>query len=95
MKRVNFNKQFKGVYTRYKNSDLYRLEDCYDNHSYAKQGAYNYCIGLVNKYNGFAPKIIGYNCMNFSFGFEYIDEDGLHFVYITKDYDRDMLIENV
>lgn len=93
MKRVKFNKQMRHIYNVYKASILYCLEDCYNNHSYSKQRAYNYCIELLKKYNGYNGKIIGYNCMQFSYGFEYEDTNGLHFVYITKTYDKDMIIE--
>ena len=80
-------------YNRYTNSTLYRLEDCYNNASCNKYQAMEYCKNLMNKYNGHNLKIIGYNCMQFSVGFEFVENGSLCFAFITKDYDRYCVID--
>ena len=88
MQKVKLNKQMQGAIYGHKMSNKHYLSDCYNNYSYAKARAYNYCKDLQTKYNGYDFKIIGYNCMSFSVGF-YCDFDGkTNFVYITKSYDR-------
>lgn len=96
MTNVKFNSTMLSAYSRYKRSDEYSVYDAYKNCSYAKERAWYYCQELCEKYNGYGLKIIGHNCMQFSAGFEYKDaDDNVHFVYITRDYDRDAIILNL
>ena len=53
----------------YKNSTNYRLEDCYNNYSYAKEKAFDYCINKMQEMGGCGGFIIGYNTCFFSFAF--------------------------
>lgn len=81
--------QVKTAYCHYLNSRLYTLRDCYERPSYNKERAFDYCLELVQKYNGRQPRIIGYNTMQFSFGFiGSYDGNKPAFFYITRDYDR-------
>jgi hypothetical protein len=49
---------------------------------------------MYNHYKGYDFRIIGGNCMSFSVGFKYKNKNGKEmFVYITKDYDREMAVE--
>ena len=77
-------------YDEYTRSWIYDLDDCYESYSQYKRNAYNRCLQLMNDLNGYNLKIISYNCMQFTVGFEFADpETGeCMFAYITKDYDR-------
>lgn len=89
---VKANKQFRGAYKSYKWSNMTTLDDLYKNASIYKWRAYNYCIELANKYNGYDFKIIGGNCMSFSVGFKFMENGVEYFGYITKDYNRKIAI---
>ena len=89
MKKVNFNKQMQSIYNQYKNSRYSdNLYDCYNQPSWNKVNAMVYCRKLCDQYNGYNLKIIGFNNMQFSVGFECMQDNELCFVYITKSYDR-------
>lgn len=82
MKKVN-NRQIKDAYQRWTKSTDTTLGQVYKNCSTAKYRAYNYCINLMDKYNGYGLKILGYNCNFFSVGFM-ATVDGVDvFCYIT------------
>lgn len=95
MNLTRANKQFKNVYGSYKRSDYYTLDDLYKNASIYKHGAYNYCRELYSKYNGYDFKIIGGNCNTFSVGFTFFENGVEYFAYITKDYDRKFLVDEL
>ena len=78
----------KSAYKQYCRSCLYSLNDCYTNYSNRKEIAMDYCRRLKTEYHGIAGKIIGYNCMQFSYGFIGEIDGKTAFFYITKDYDR-------
>lgn len=88
-------KTIKNAYADYQNSNKYNLSDCYKNASYYKQNAMNYCRKLKYKYNGFYGKIIGFNCMQFSYGFIGTIDNIPAFFYITKDNDRYIYISEL
>ena len=92
MKKAN-TKTLKSAYARYQQSSNYTLRDCYENYSYAKERAFNYCKELCEKFNGNDLKIISYNTFGFSCGFVGLIENKKVFVYITKDYDRFLELE--
>lgn len=58
----------------YRNSNCTTLRDCYNNYSYAKQKAFDYCINKMEKMGGKYGCIIGYNCCFFTFAFEVNDK---------------------
>ena len=89
---VKANKQFRAVYRAYKWSNMTTLDDLYKSASIYKYRAYNYCIDLYNKLNGYDFKIIGGNCNTFSVGFKFVENDIEYFAYITKDYNRKIAI---
>ena len=94
LKLVNMNnKNYSRVYRAYCNSNMTHLRDLYKNYSFNKEKAYYYCRNMFNDLNGYDFRIIGGNCMTFSVGFKYKNENGNEmFVYITKDYDREMVV---
>ena len=53
----------------YWTSTRYNLDDCYNNYSYAKQNAYNYCINKMQKMNGYDGRILTYNTFVFTYAF--------------------------
>ena len=59
----------KGFIGEYRNSNCCTLDDCYNNYSYAKQRAYDYCINKMQKMGGYDGRIIGYNTCFFSYAF--------------------------
>ena len=71
------------------------LDDVYDSYSDAKRRAYQYCLNLMEEYDGDGIVILAHNCMTFSVGF-YGYINGLkHFFYITRDYDRALPLEKI
>lgn len=94
LKLVNMNnKRFSRAYRAYCNSNMTNLYDLYKQPSTYKFRAYNYCRDMYNNYNGYDFRIIGGNCQAFSVGFKYKNKNGKEmFVYITKDYDREMVV---
>jgi hypothetical protein len=95
MKKVSFNKQMRAIYNRYLTSNYGdNLYKCYDRPSENKFLAMRYCEQLCDEYNGVMLSIIGYNCMQFSVGFEFTNENGENcFAYITKDHNRYCVID--
>ena len=94
MKQVN-TKTVAEAYIRYLNSRTYTLNQCYTKHSYAKDMAFEYCIDLMRRYDGYGLKIIGYNQMTFSAGFIGIYDGDESFFYITVNYDRVMTLSDI
>lgn len=88
-------KTIKDAYRRFNDSATMYLYQCYDMPSMAKTNAFNYCMDLFNKYNGTKFRIIGYNTMQFSFGFIGSIGNDKAFFYITKDYDRYILLDEI
>ena len=67
-------KKAKNFIRAYQNSTNYRLEHCYNNYSYAKEKAFDYCINKMQEMGGSDGYIIGYNTCFFSFAFEVNDK---------------------
>jgi hypothetical protein len=88
-------KNIKNAYNQYKRSHTTELWQCYDRFSYNKERAMEYCKKLVAKYNGYTGKIIGHNCMVFSFGFVGEYDNRPAFFYITRDYDRYIYLDEL
>ena len=53
----------------YWTSNRYHLDDCYNNYSYAKENAFDYCINKQNKMNGYDGRILTYNTFVFTYAF--------------------------
>ena len=66
------------------------LYKCYDNPSFAKINIYDYWYEWFNNVGATYNKhgIIGYNCMQFSYGGYITINDTLYFAHITKAYNR-------
>lgn len=77
------------------------LDEEYKTYSRQKENAFEYCINLVNKYYGYKPRILGSNTSKFSFGFiglienEKTGKQESAFFYITKSYDRYILLKEI
>lgn len=84
------NKKQSAIYHAYIRSDKYRLEDCYARYSTAKSHAWDYCVNLMMKFDGWGLKVVSYNGWVFTAGFEYADpETGvISFMYITPSKDE-------
>lgn len=74
---------------RWKNTQERDLYDVYKNPSLAKRRAWRYCENLCASLGGHGLKVVGFNCMKFSAGFEFInDKTGeLMYMHITPSYD--------
>ena len=97
LKRANYEVIKKGtkkaehLYNSYKWSMNYygrrNLYYCYDRPSQAKIRAYEYCIGMLADFEGCKGyTVIGYNCMQFSFGSFVWLEGKMYLMYITKSH---------
>lgn len=95
MKKINTLEVARVYYFNYLNSNKRRLSDCYAHNSVAKDRAYSYCLELKHKYMGDDLRIIGYNMNKFSVGFIGWYNDRIAFFYITSDYDRVMLLDDI
>lgn len=86
------NKQIKDAYARYKVSNITSIYGAYEKPSEEKVRVYRIWINrIIDKFDDaiFTLRIIGHNCMQFSLGFIFKDEQGIeNFAYITKDNDR-------
>lgn len=87
MQKVNFNKQMQQQYRYYLNklstNQIENIYDAYQKPSYYKVQAFNDCIRICEKYNGFDFTILSANCQTFSVGFKCYVDNKLHFVWIT------------
>lgn len=74
---------------RYNYSTDYRLEDVYGRYSSAKARAWNYCVELMKKYNGYGLKVLSSNTFMFTAGFLFEDKEtgAVQFMFITPSYD--------
>ena len=74
---------------RWKNTQKRDLYDVYKNPSLAKRRAWGYCVNLCYLHGGNDLKVVGFNCMKFSAGFEFVnDKTGeLMYMHITPSYD--------
>lgn len=74
---------------RYNESTAHSLNDVYGKCSNAKRDAWNYCKGLMDKFNGKELKVLSFNTFCFTAGFRFIDEDGINcLMYITPTKDE-------
>lgn len=87
------NRHIKSAYERYQHSDIYSLYNAYGKPSEAKQAAWNYCINLCAKYNGFSLKVVSYNTCIFTAGFLFYQNDKLCYMHITPNYDQFIVVE--
>lgn len=94
MKHTN-SKLIVDAYYRYLKSNDNRLWDVYKKVSMDKVNAYNYCNDKKRELNGINLKIITHNYQSFTVGF--IGElDGRNaFIYITKDNERFIYLDEL
>ena len=73
---------------KYERSTARTLSDVYKSFSDAKWFAYDYCLNLMDEYDGFDLRIISANTFIFTVGFRFIDpETGVvKFMYITPEH---------
>ena len=90
---TKFNKTMQGAYAACDCSKCYDLSQLYNNASVFKWRAFRYLERLAVEHNA-VLKLWGANCMAFSAGFEFVDDEGnLCFAYFTKDYTRVCLVK--
>ena len=94
MKHTN-SKLIVDVYYRYLKSNNNRLWDVYKKVSMAKVNAYNYCNDKKRELNGRDLKIISHNCQSFTVGFIGELDDRQAFIYITKDNERFIYLDEL
>ena len=70
----------------YWTSSRYNLDDCYNNYSYAKQNAFDYCINKMQKMGGYDGRIISYNIFVFTYAFM-TDDNKLIVICPTNEYE--------
>lgn len=87
------------AYNSYCMSSDRTLSDAYGSYSKAKSNAYDYCVGLMEKFNSDDLRIIGHNTYMFSAGFTFdvLDSETYEvkkaFCYITPSHDKFMLLD--
>lgn len=74
---------------QYTRSYARSLDDVYGRYSRAKENAWNYCIDLCIRLDGYNLRVISYNQNIFTAGFLFNDKETgvLKFMYITPNYD--------
>ena len=72
----------------YNYSKTITLWEAYGRPSYAKEKAYDYCLNLKEKFNGYAGCITTFNTNIFTYGFlfHHPETDELYLAYITPSY---------
>ena len=88
-------KRNENIVRRYERSDKYELYQCYGSISSAKLKAWEYCKELCYKKSGTGLKVISYNGFQFTAGFKYEEDGKLYLMYISKEMDLPILIEEV
>ena len=82
--------QAREAYSVYCKLGIHRnLWDVYNNYSYKKSRAWDYCSDLCAQNDGWGLKVITYNTFIFTAGFYFTDKDTgvLRFMYITPSHD--------
>ena len=82
-------------YKQYLSSSTLTLSQCYKEWSIEKDIAWSYCKYLLEKYGGWNLKVISYNRYNFTAGFLYMSNSELKFMYITKNFQRNLNLDLV
>lgn len=94
MTRKEMERQAKAHYQTWKHSEGYGLESVYKRFSHEKLRAWRYCVEMSIDLGGHGLRIITYNKMIFTVGFEY--QDGItgeaRFYYITPRFECTILI---
>lgn len=67
--------------------NAYSLWEVYGRWSRAKENAYNYCLDLMRKVNGYSGCVCSHNTCVFTYGFKCDDNEGnTYLVYVTPSY---------
>lgn len=82
------------AYDNFCRSSDVTLDDVYGRCSRAKENAYEYCRAREREFNSYNGVITGYNTCTFSYGFTGLCEGKKYFVYITKDHDYAIALED-
>ena len=70
----------------------YELNNCYNNYSYKKERAFNYCLDvtrnifLLDNCKLVSNGIVSYNIMMFTYVINFIYQGKKYSLYITRDY---------
>jgi hypothetical protein len=87
--------QIKRAFEDWKKSNDTELWHVYGRFSYAKNRAFEYCEHQKQMFSGYGLKIISHNTFSFSVGFIGIIDNKEAFIYITKDNDRYIFINEL
>ena len=92
MTAKQMERQAREHYKEWKRSGDYALDSAYGRYSVNKARAWRYCQEMKAKLNGYELKVISHNCMVFTAGFEYMDNDTgeARFYYIAPTFDWDI-----
>lgn len=94
MKHTN-SKLIVDAYYRYLKSNDSRLWDVYKKVSMAKVNAYEYCNAKKRELNGRDLKIVSHNSQLFTVGFIGELDNRQAFIYITKDNERFIYLDEL
>ena len=81
--------QRNSIWRRYAQSQDYSLSHVYGRYSHAKERAWEYCVRLMQKYNGNSLRILSHNTFMFTCAFEFEDSETgeVHLMHITPSHD--------
>lgn len=82
------------VYRAFNRSDAYDLYAVYGRFSQAKANAYEYCRAREREFDTYNGVITGANTCTFSYAFTGLCEGKEYLVYITKDHDYAIALED-
>ena len=87
MTKLKRNTQKAKIFIKeYWTSTRYSLYDCYNDYSYAKDRAYDYCITKMQEMNGYDGRILTYNTFVFTYAFM-TDDNKLIVICPTNEYE--------
>lgn len=86
--------QAQRAYRAFLRSNEVTLDDAYGRYSHAKANAYEYCRAREREFNSYNGVITGHNSCTFSYAFTGLCNLKEYFVYITKDHDYAIELED-
>lgn len=82
------------AYEKFLRSNDAELRDVYGSYSQAKENAYEYCRAREREFSAYDGFIASYCIMQFTYAFTGLCEGKRYFVYITKDHDYAIALED-
>jgi len=81
------------IKSNFNNSSDVDLRDAYGSYSRAKENAYAYCREREREFSSYNGVIASHNSMQFTYAFTGWCDGKLYLIYITKDHDYALEIE--